>query len=1224
MVLFTALIGPYFVDWTSYRETFEREASAYVGRPVTVDGKASVRLLPTPVLSFTDIHVGDRESPDVEMERFRAEVELAPLLKGEVRIIQMAVERPRFHIDIGGLSQNRGVFGEEWRLDPDRISLERLQIIEGAATVDDSATGRSWTVDGIDAVIEATTLRGPARVDADLSINGEPVAVRASLGRYTNLSTIAMNLWISSPRLPVTISTDGTLHLSEATPPSYDGTATVEGVPPADGGSPSRWADFRASGAFELEPADLTVTEMQLSYGATERPLIVEATGQVNFGERPEFDLALSARQIDLDRTLGGGEGDPFAIEGALASLVELLPRAAPPPIPGVLRLDAQGVVVGGSVVQAVRIDLVTAGNSWVVDSLAAMLPGETRIDLDGTLGLSADTTFRGHARMTSERPAAFAAWWRGTAGSAGRIGSFAVEADLDLTPDNQQLSSLAVTTPGGTIEGSVEVRRFAQSGHRFVNIGLSAERADLVETRALSELLVGKAAGAGIGETTLSFTATAGALSAGGVDARSVQVEGGLENGQFNFRRLSVADLAGASIDAHGSIQDPFGTPSGRIDGTVKADDIGGAAKFLSTLLPESVLARRLEEAAPILSPVAAEIFAEAGAAGERVSLDLSGSFADTHLFLEARGAGSLAAPESFVGTLKLNADGQDSAKVLRQLGFDLLPVQSAPFRVNADFNGALASGGKLKLTGTAAGVDLTYDAQTTLSDEGIATAGDFTAVSGNIDTALLLAGVAVPGLGEGHSASASGRMEYAGEKLILALNEGTFDEQAIGGSLAADLAKGVSLSGELKLEEASLPALAALVVGTVPKVEQFRWSDAAFTEGLPKTLALDFALDVARLDLGAPIGASNAALDFALADGKLDIGLNESEFAGGTLKGTLGAAMSGGQADVSIRAGLTGAALQSVVWDRLGLPTASGTLDVSFEAVGRGRSMAGILATLSGSGSFSIDGGRLNALNADALTAVMAMAEGDTDVDPDENAARETFATLFGSGAMPFGRATGSFSIANGAVSIPTVSLAAGKTKVLADAAMDLNTLTLQSKWTVRIEEGAEEAAQPYVPVVFRGPIVRPTREVDLNPLLNLLRSRFLQRQLEELEELKRLQEESERRAAEEAARQAEEEARRAAEEAAQQAAEDAALTTGATGSDAETEAPADTGASASPGAPVELVPAPPAEPAPAPPPPAPRAQVQPAPPPPPPPPVEERPVYRTLPNGVTVKVR
>ncbi len=252
MVLFTALIGPYFVDWTSYRDTFEREASAYIGRPVTVEGKASVRLLPTPVLSFTDIHVGDKENPDVEMERFRAEVELAPLLKGEVRIIQMAVERPRFHIDIGRLAENRSVFGSEWRLDPDRVSLERLQIIEGTAVVDDSSTGRSWKVDGIDAVVEATTLLGPAKVDADLSIDDRPVAVHASFGRYSDLDTIAMNLLVTSPLSPVTLSTDGTLHFSEDAPPSYEGNATVQGTAPAEG------TDRARSGPISAPPARST------------------------------------------------------------------------------------------------------------------------------------------------------------------------------------------------------------------------------------------------------------------------------------------------------------------------------------------------------------------------------------------------------------------------------------------------------------------------------------------------------------------------------------------------------------------------------------------------------------------------------------------------------------------------------------------------------------------------------------------------------------------------------------------------------------------------------------------------------------------------------------------------------------------------------------------------------------------------------------------------------
>src|SRR5882724_2367559 len=166
LALFTALLGPLFVDWTSYRASFERQASSYVGRPVTIAGKVNFRLLPTPVVSFTDISVGDAGAPDVEMEEFRAEIELTPLLKGQVRIIQMTVERPLFHFDVARLMATAGNPATAWRLDPDRISLERLQVDDGNAAITDSRSGRKWRAEGIDAVVEADTLMGPGKVNA--------------------------------------------------------------------------------------------------------------------------------------------------------------------------------------------------------------------------------------------------------------------------------------------------------------------------------------------------------------------------------------------------------------------------------------------------------------------------------------------------------------------------------------------------------------------------------------------------------------------------------------------------------------------------------------------------------------------------------------------------------------------------------------------------------------------------------------------------------------------------------------------------------------------------------------------------------------------------------------------------------------------------------------------------------------------------------------------------
>lgn len=1228
--MFTALIGPHFVDWTSYRETFEREASAYVGVPVTVGGKVNVRLLPTPVVSFTDVTVGDAEAPDVKMERFRAEIELTPLLSGEVRVIQMTMERPDFHIDIGELAANRGVLSGAHGPAPEHVSLERLEIVDGSATLSQGETEREWHAQNIDAVVEATSLMGPGRAEGKLTLGGKPIAVTLGFGRVADRE-VKTKLTVRSPRYPVTLAAEGQLRFATDAPPRYEGKATVVGVEPEDEAAPrSPWADFRASGSFALEPTMLSVSAMQLSYGGTERPLIVQTAGTVDFSAEPRFDLTISARQIDVDRTLGGAD-QPSTIESAILTLAEKLPKVAMPSIQGALHLRVQGAVVRGAVVQAVSADLSTGERAWQVDDFSATLPGETEVGLKGTLGIAPEVTFAGHARVASRRPAAFASWWRGEAGSATKIGQFTVESDVDLRSGEQRLTSFAATTGAGTMRGSVDIRRFQQSGHYIVSVDLGADRADLDEARALADLFTGKTLAAGnIEQLTLSLKADV--LSAGGVDARTVVLEGGFASGEFDLRSLTVDDLAGARVTARGSIRDPFGKPSGTVDASISAESFTGAAEFLATLAPENKVLRHLRDVAPILSPVSAEVSAEAADSGGHVSLALTGSFAATHLTLQGEGTGSLDDLSTLSGSLKLHADGEESGTVLRQFGLGALPVHSGPLVLDADFNGALAAGGKLKLTGSVAGVAVSYDAATAVEDGMLSVAGDFTAKSADIDSVLLLAGVAVPGVGEGHAASAAGRLEYSDDAVGVTFDEGAFDGEPVGGTLTAKFTPAMQLSGELDLAAVSAPALVGIAIGASPGVGEDGWSDSPFGAALPEGTSLDLKLNVATLDLGVPLAAKDAKLGLQYADGKLQLDVASAVLAGGVLKGALATTLGDGSVDLTLRGGLQGGALEDLVWIRSGLPIASGTLDASFDVVGHGRSLAGVVATLTGSGSFSVDSGRINALNPQALTAVMAAAEGPK--DPDETKARETFATLFGSGAVDLGRAAGSFEVASGIMSIPTVSLDAGATAILADARFDVNRLTVASQWVVRNGEAGSDQAQPYVPIHFSGDIARPERQVDIEPLLNLLRSRFLQRQLKEIETLEAMRKRVE----------AEEEARRLEE---MSATPEEPPTTGATPTDPPSDGavPGDSGAlpdatpttvepipgQSSLAPPIELLPdaapelsavplpdvAPPLEPLPELTP-LPRT-VTPATPTPP-----LSPDYRTLPNGVVVKIR
>ena len=90
----------------------------------------------------------------------------------------------------------------------------------------------------------------------------------------------------------------------------------------------------------------------------------------------------------------------------------------------------------------------------------------------------------------------------------------------------------------------------------------------------------------------------------------------------------------------------------------------------------------------------------------------------------------------------------------MLRQFGLAALPVKSAPLSLDAEFNGAVAKGGKLELKGSVAGIALSYDGETTAKDGKPVVDGTFSAAGDDIDPALLLAGLGLPGIGEGHGA--------------------------------------------------------------------------------------------------------------------------------------------------------------------------------------------------------------------------------------------------------------------------------------------------------------------------------------------------------------------------------------------------------------------------------------------------------------------------------------
>ncbi len=1171
----TALIGPYLIDWTSYRQTFEREAGAYLGRPVTVAGKANVRLLPTPTLNFTDVRVGDQADPELTIENVRAELELPALLRGDIRVIQMRVDRPILRLDIATLAGPLGSSGglSQGRLDPDAVSLDSLEINSGQVQFIDSRTGRQWLASSMNAQIEARSLSGPGKIEGGLVLDGEAISFRASAGRIAPNGALPLKVSLFPARLPFitrlsgklqTGSPDGvyyeggftTAELTDLHAEEENGTEGADGANAADGGEQ---AILESAGTFRLGTDSLDIPEIQITYGLRGRPLQLAGRAGLRFGDEPYFDISLEARQIDVDRALGGGPNDPVSISRAMSAFVENLKSLPLAPIDGELHLDAKGVVVGGSVIQAVGADLRPEADGWTVDILSAVLPGQTRIDLTGALSVSQEPGFVGRGKVRSKQPSAFASWWRGSAGRTSLIDEFTIDAALELTESQLTASDLIADIDGGAVRGSIGMRRFQEAGQQvFVDVGLTASALDLEKAQVLAGLFAGRALSGGqIDRMAISLEADR--LFAGGVDAQNVVLKGTLEKTIFDLKVLSVDNLAGASISARGRVVDPFGKPGGRINADIAAQDLSGTARFLKGLFPDQALVSRFNTIAADLSPAKAEFLLSARQTDNHLTLDLTGTFAGTRVSLEMAGTGQI----GDLSTLRGKVDGlviaDQSAKLLRQGGFDVLPLDvSGPARIALQADGVLGSDFSVRTDGTLAGIDFDFAGNGKIDGNGLSIDGTAGSKSNSIDDLLVLSGIALPGVGNGHPLALSGDLSVDGSNVSIVLKDSSFDEGPVSGSLLIRFGDLVRINGDLSVGDLSVPHVFSMVSGQLPQTDEGNWPDAPFARAIPDNIAVDISLSSDQLDFGLGPAARNADMRFSLSASSVNLDRVQADWAGGRVKGEFGASATDRGLDYTMRMALADVALQDVIWRTDGRAVAQGKLDSSFSVTGSGRSFAGLVSTMSGSGSFGIRDGLIRSINPMAFSSIVRATDTGLVLTPER--VRSVFEGYLDAGSLPFERASGSFSVSSGAIRVSTVSVDATSATALGSGMLDLNTRTLSSDWSLKVDPGSEKVtgAEPEVGILFSGSVADPRRDVDVTPLMGYLTVRAFEREVNRIEALQANIQERERLVrllkvqreqaaqrilqAEEEARRAEEEARRAAEEEARRAAEEA----------------------------------------------------------------------------------
>ena len=106
LALLAALFGPHVIRWNDHRAFFEAEASRLVGIKVLVGGDIDAALLPFPSVTLRAIAIGPAgEGSRMRARSLRIELELGPLMRGELRATEMRLVAPQFNIGLDSQGQ---------------------------------------------------------------------------------------------------------------------------------------------------------------------------------------------------------------------------------------------------------------------------------------------------------------------------------------------------------------------------------------------------------------------------------------------------------------------------------------------------------------------------------------------------------------------------------------------------------------------------------------------------------------------------------------------------------------------------------------------------------------------------------------------------------------------------------------------------------------------------------------------------------------------------------------------------------------------------------------------------------------------------------------------------------------------------------------------------------------------------------------------------------------
>lgn len=1134
VLLFVALIAPYFIDWDEFKSEFETQASRVIGQEVKVGGKTNLRLLPLPYLSFQDLQVGRNNdgSPLMTVEQFSFTAELLPFLSGQVRIVDMSMQAPKVNLQVAEDGTIAWTNPKEFLVNPEQVNIENLTIENGSILVKGLVGERSFQLENIQGDLNAKSILGPWRIDADAEVEGVASRIKIATGTFQDDGAMRLKIELSRNDQPYNLLLDGPVKL-ENDALSWNGEFRISPFVKSQLDEMIKSVEplpVLSTGSFQATPNLISITEYRLDIGSHEDPYTITGQGTVSVRDEIFFKVQADGRQIDIDQLEQASEGDEkTSLKDRLSVLNEILKRVPVPTGKGEIALLLPAIVAGDTYIRDVKGLISPTGSGWAITSLSATLPGNTAFETKGRLGLKNGFGFSGELLIASRQPSGFADWVSGNVDETfRRLKTVGLSSDLTITKRQATLENVELRLDDAVLRGKLQ-RLSSENGKPAILAELKGNRVNLDDLSAIYSLMQPPNQSEQAHEIDIKVKAD---VFEAQIDGKSLKAQGmdthvQVKDGVVSVERLNADDLLGAKITTTGRIENILNKPSGNMKLTLSAENASQLLAFSSRFLGKNYLLEHLQSDAGLTqnTQLDFELDTTENGKGAKGRMLVSGKTGGSDVSLQLGFDGALDETTSLPLTLDGFLKNDSPAKLVQQLGV-------ANF--SSDFQNEIA--GSLKLDFSLSGIAreglqsrfALAGQDALISAKGIVQTQDWNSYDTDLDVTLGFENAAPYGAllelpipdfdpNKAYPLSSSFNLKNVKSDFEVSKLQGQLSGNKYAGELSLKQTQVARprLSGAITLDRFDLRTLAESVFGRSTTlgaslgVSDFLTIDenSIFGEALFAGLDARLTVKSARLRLNNRFVGKDAKFQIAMTDGSVDINAIEFNILGGQVEGGVNLKNTSGNVLANVNYAIRDMNAQQFT-SALGMSdfvTGKVTLNGSVETTGQ--STASLVSNLAGNGFLAINEGEVRGVNADAFADILKETSTENYEIVSEKI-QKLFAENVFTSAIGLKEFDTPFSINRGKLRARNIAYLISDTAFKTDVEYDFQSGNIDANTSIEFKPSRRElisGADPEAVVSWSGPLKSPELSVNTDRLEGYLSLRAFensQRRLETLE--------------------------------------------------------------------------------------------------------------------------